>query len=190
VLWWFAVAGITAILVRSQEGPAQWGMQRRGQLRPAWVVVAAGMVLGCAVLVAARLHTLHAPTSHFSWLAYLLWSIVQQFLMQALFLARLQRLIRGERAAALAAAGLFAVAHLPNPLLAIATLPWGFVACLLFQRYRSLYAIGVAHGILGITIALTIPGTVSHNMRAGLGYLTYVPPHSTPPRTPAPSVQP
>ena len=33
----------------------------------------------------------------------------------------------------------------------------------------------MAHAILGITIAITVPGPVDHNMRVGLGYLTYNP---------------
>jgi hypothetical protein len=35
----------------------------------------------------------------------------------------------------------------------------------------------VTHAILGICVALTVPGPVDHNMRVGLGYLTYRPPH-------------
>ena len=79
----------------------------------------------------------------------------------------------GPIAAALASAGLFALAHLPNPILAPVTLLWGFVACLLFLRYRNLYTLGMAHAVFGITIAICIPGPVIHNMRVGLGYLTY-----------------
>jgi membrane protease YdiL (CAAX protease family) len=75
----------------------------------------------------------------------------------------------------LAAALLFAAAHVPNPFLIPATLIWGFVACLLFLRYRNLYPLMMAHAILGITVAITVPGPVVHNMRVGLAYLTYYP---------------
>jgi len=61
----------------------------------------------------------------------------------------------------------------PNPFLMPATLLWGFASCLLFLRYRNLYPLMMAHAILGITVAITIPGPVVHNMRVGLGYLTY-----------------
>jgi hypothetical protein len=33
----------------------------------------------------------------------------------------------------------------------------------------------LAHAILGITVAITIPGPADHNMRVGLGYLRYNP---------------
>jgi hypothetical protein len=71
------------------------------------------------------------------------------------------------------AAGIFSIAHLPSPILTPITLIWGFAACLIFLRYRNLYPLAMAHAILGISIAITIPGHVDHNMRVGLGYLTY-----------------
>ena len=71
------------------------------------------------------------------------------------------------------AAALFAIAHLPNPLLTVVTVLWGATACLLYLRYRNLYPLMIAHAILGIAIAITVPGPVDHNMRVGLGYLTY-----------------
>jgi membrane protease YdiL (CAAX protease family) len=73
----------------------------------------------------------------------------------------------------LVAAGIFSAAHLPNPVLTPITLIWGLTACIVFLRYRNVYPLAAAHAILGITVAITIPGPVMHNMRVGLGYLTY-----------------
>jgi membrane protease YdiL (CAAX protease family) len=96
----------------------------------------------------------------------------------------LLRLLPGREAAVTAAAGLFALAHLPNPVLTPATFIWGFAACLLFLHYRNLYTLAALHIIFGICIAITIPGPVDHNMRVGLSYLTYRPPgHHTAPAT-------
>jgi membrane protease YdiL (CAAX protease family) len=83
------------------------------------------------------------------------------------------------------AATIFAAAHLPSPILTPITLIWGLAACLLFLRYRNLYPLAMAHALLGITIGIAIPGPVDHNMRVGLGYLTYAHTHR-----PAPSPQP
>ncbi len=80
-----------------------------------------------------------------------------------------------KRAAVLVTAGLFALAHLPNPLLTVMTLVWGVAACLAFLRYRNLFTLGMAHAILGVCVAITVPATVQHNMRVGLGYLRYRP---------------
>ena len=53
------------------------------------------------------------------------------------------------------------------------TLLWGLTACFVFLRLRNLYPLAMAHAIFGISIAITIPGPVVHNMRVGLGYFTY-----------------
>ena len=34
-------------------------------------------------------------------------------------------------------------------------------------------ALGIAHGILGLSLALTVPNSLHHHMRVGLGYLRY-----------------
>ncbi len=86
---------------------------------------------------------------------------------------RILRLTRGAKSAAFTAAVLFALAHLPNPILTVATLVWGFAACLVFLRYRNLYSLAMAHAIFGITLAIAVPAPAIRNMRVGLGYLTY-----------------
>jgi membrane protease YdiL (CAAX protease family) len=181
VLWWVAAAGLVAIICLSFDGWANVGMRRANLFRSFWIVGAALALSAAAMLVAARLGTLHLPPTVIAfvgtYIAYAVWSGVQQFLLQGFFLVRFLRLIPGSWQAALVAATLFASAHLPSPFLAPITLIWGFVACLLFLRYRNLYPLALAHAILGITIALTVPGTLDHNMRVGLGYLTYDPHH-------------
>src|SRR5207342_2115974 len=79
--------------------------------------------------------------------------------------------------AALISASVFALAHLPNPVLTPLTLIWGFTACLVFIRVRNVYPLAIAHAIFGICIAVTIPASILHNMRVGLGYITYQEPH-------------
>jgi membrane protease YdiL (CAAX protease family) len=106
---------------------------------------------------------------------YVLWSFLQQFMLQALFLRRLLQLLTDKRLAVLAAASLFALAHLPNPLLTAMTLVWGVVSCMIFLRYRNLYTLGILHAVLGICVAVTVPGSMQHDMRVGLGYLHYQP---------------
>jgi Type II CAAX prenyl endopeptidase Rce1-like len=73
------------------------------------------------------------------------------------------------------AAILFASAHIPNPVLMVGTLLWGVAACILFIRYRDLYSLGLAHCLLGISIAVTVPAHIHHGMRVGLGYRQYRP---------------
>ena len=76
-------------------------------------------------------------------------------LLQDFFLPRLLRLTRGPGTPRCAAAAMFSLAHLPNPILTVITFVWGLMACLFFLRYRNLYPLAVAHTILGITVAMT-----------------------------------
>ncbi len=180
VLWWFAVGAVLVIAGLSFRGLKAMGLRMGNFLQSLWVVGAALLVAAIAVVVAVQLNTLRLPnggvTAFFmTYCAYALWACIQQLLLQAFFLPRFLGLLQGGRgiAAALLAAGIFALAHLPNPILTPVTLIWGFAACVLFLRYRNLYPLALAHAIFGITIAITIPGPVDHNMRVGLGYLTY-----------------
>ncbi len=175
--WILAVVSVATIVVLSFDGARAMGLRAKNFFRSIWVVGAALALAGVAVALAARYHTLRTPGGALFFFedfwSYALWSGVQQFLLQCFFLSRLLRLLPNAKMAAFAAAALFALAHLPNPILASLSVIWGFIACLIFLRYRNLYPLAIAHAILGITIAITIPGPIDHNMRVGLGYLTY-----------------
>jgi membrane protease YdiL (CAAX protease family) len=128
-----------------------------------------------SVLVAAKIGTLHplfkADFGHIS--GYVLWTIYQQFLLQDYFVDRLLRLVSSESAAVMLGGTLFAAAHLPNLVLMAATLVWGIVSCALFRRYRNLWALGLAQGLLGLCVAVCVPDALHHHLRVGLGYLRY-----------------
>ncbi len=171
-----AILWIALVMLLSRESTTKLGLAIP-PLRSLWIVPTALALAIAAVATAAVLGTLSLPPTPALFLerywGYAIWACIQQFLLQDFFLLRLTRVFRGKTAAVIAAALLFSLAHLPNPILTPITLLWGLAACLLFMRYRNLYAIAMAHAILGITVALTVPGPVDHNMRVGLGYLTY-----------------
>jgi membrane protease YdiL (CAAX protease family) len=176
-LWIAAAAAIVVMMGAGFEGRKAVGLRAANFWRSLWIVGVALALAAVADMVSARMHTLKVPAGPVAFIgtycAYAIWTGVQQFLLQGFFLLRFLRVIPRPWLAALLAAGLFAAAHLPNPVLTPITLIWGFVACLLFLRYRNLYPLMMAHAILGITVAMTVPGPVVHNMRVGLGYLTY-----------------
>jgi membrane protease YdiL (CAAX protease family) len=177
LLYLVAAALIVTAFARSFPGWKAMGLGAANLMRSLWLVPVALLTVGCAVFAANRLHTLHAPDGPGQffqrYVGYIVFAFVQQMLLQDFFLLRLLRLVRQPVAAAACAAAIFSLAHLPNPILTVATFVWGLIACLFFLRYRSLYALAIAHAILGITLAVTIPGPVIRNMRVGLGYLTY-----------------
>jgi len=177
ILWWIAVVVVVAIAAASFEGLHAMGLRRENFLRSLWVPGAALLVSVVAVVLAIQQCTLHVPATPLlfigTYVGYIIWTFAQQLLLQCFFLARLLRLLPSAKFAAVVAALIFAVAHLPSPILAPVTLLWGLASCLLFLRYRNLYTLALAHAILGVTLAITIPAPLVHNMRVGLGYLTY-----------------
>jgi hypothetical protein len=177
-LWVIAAASIIFIAVMSFEGFRSMGLCTANLMRSLWAVAFAMAVSLIAVILAGRLHTLHMPETPGQFLrrygVYILWAGVQQIILQWFFLSRALRLLPDATSAAALTAGLFAVAHLPNPLLTLITLVFGLAACLFFLHYRNLVPLAIAHAILGVSMAITIPGAIDHNMRVGLGYLTYV----------------
>ncbi len=154
------------------------GLSSRHLLRSGTIPVVAVALAIASMLAAQHLHVLHAPNNLRGLIGrfwgYAIWSFAQQFLLLDFFLLRFRRLLPGRMTFAVTcAAGIFAFAHLPNPALTLFTAIWGVVACVAFLRYRNLYTLGLAHAILGITVAVCLPGSVTHNMHVGLGYLRY-----------------
>jgi membrane protease YdiL (CAAX protease family) len=112
---------------------------------------------------AGTFHELYKPDlAHVG--GYVLWTIYQQFLLQDYFMPRLMRVLKTDAAIAFAAV-LFAMAHLPNIALTVATLVWGAISCALFRRYRSLVVFGIAQGLLGLCFAVCVPDVFVHYMR-------------------------
>src|ERR1700677_1485485 len=151
------------------------GVGWRGLIPSLWILPAAIVLALLSAFMAARIGTLHplykGDFTHIS--GYVLWTIYQQFLLQDYFMDRLLRLVSSEAMAVTIAGTLFAVAHLPNLVLTAATLVWGILSCALFRRYRNLWALGLAQGLLGLCFAICVPDALHHHLRVGLGYLRY-----------------
>ncbi|MGA8432178.1 MAG: CPBP family intramembrane glutamic endopeptidase [Candidatus Sulfotelmatobacter sp.] len=156
-------------------GAAELGLGVRGLIPSLWILPAACGLTFAWVLVAKKIGTLHplykGELKHV--VGYVLWTDYQQFLLQDLFMPRLMRLLSSEALAITVAGILFATAHLPNLSLTVATLVWGIVSCALFLRYRNIYALGLAQGLLGLGFAICVPDAWHHHLRVGLGYLRY-----------------
>jgi membrane protease YdiL (CAAX protease family) len=182
-LWMTAVAALAGMITLEAWGDGRaWrdamGLRRENFLKSVWVtgvaLVLAGVTIACSVRMGTMRNTPHGFVDFVrTYWGYALWTFVQQFLMLGFFLSRIRRLMGSGVRAAVATAVIFALAHVPNPILAPLTLVWGLAACFLFLHYRNLYPLAMAHAVLGITVAIAVPGPVVHNMRVGLGYLTY-----------------
>jgi hypothetical protein len=177
-LWVIAAITISYFAHLSFEGFRPMGLCTANLVRSLWAVAFAMALALAAVLLAGRLHTLHVPETPLLFVRhyglYVMWAAIQQIIMQWFFLSRALRLLPNASSAAALTAGLFAVAHLPNPILTLITLFFGLASCYFYLYYRNLVPLALAHAILGISIGITIPGSIDHNMRVGISYLTYV----------------
>ena len=155
-LGWFIVS-----ITLSFESWKALGCCLAGFWRSSWIVGVAVLVSGAATFFAVSFHTLHHPGEPLRWVTtfggYTIWALFQQLLLQGYFLARTLRLIPNPNVAACLTASVFALLHLPNPVLTPLTLIWGLAACLVFIRSRNVYPVALAHAIFGICVAITVP---------------------------------
>ena len=179
ILFWITLAWILATTLVKRVDLRTLGLRPSGVR--CWILpIALGLLVGGLFVSLGRgFHTLHALHGAgplvLHVIGYFLWAFEQQFILQDYFLFRLLRILPGEPAAVIATATLFSTAHLPGLLLTMASLLWGIACCSLFLRCRNLYALGIAHGILGLAVAISAPEALTHHMMVGLGYLRYHP---------------
>jgi hypothetical protein len=163
------------IILSRRPSRGQLGLTWRAFVHSIWILPAAVALSIISAFLAAKFGTLHplykGDFGHIT--GYILWTIYQQLLLQGYFMDRLLRLSLNESTAVIIAGTMFAAAHLPSPWLTAATLVWGILSCALFRRYRSIWVLGLAQGLLGLCFAICIPDVLHHHLRVGLGYLRY-----------------
>jgi hypothetical protein len=172
------VTVIAACLTLALTFLSRYSVEQMGLARPfngATVILGLG-ALFVLIIAAAGAFTrfLGAPQPlpwNRAW-QYAIWALLQQFILQSFMYVRLESLL-GSRRAILAASGLFALAHLPSPLLTSLSLIGALFFCEMFRRYRNIFPLGLVHAALGLTIAASLPEPVLHHMRVGIGYLMY-----------------
>jgi CAAX prenyl protease-like protein len=175
-LFWISAAFIFVSTIARRPRLRDLGLGLHGLRSTLWVIPAAIAISGIAGLIAQHLGTLHPlfgvigiATHSF---AYFIWAIVQQFILQSYFFVRLEQLL-SSRLTAIASTVLFTLVHIPNPVLMSVCFFAGWAACEIFRRQRNIYCLGVAHAILGLTIAVTVPNHIQRHMRVGIGYFHY-----------------
>jgi membrane protease YdiL (CAAX protease family) len=107
----------------------------------------------------------------FLWLP--VWGFMQEYVMQGFINRRAQIVFgKGWRSILLVAA-LFAVFHLPNPWLALATFAGGLLWASVYQRAPNLLAIGLSHGLMSLLLASQLPNGALNSLRVGFKYFGY-----------------
>jgi len=152
-----------------------------GNLRPALLQAACfvGPVILAPLLVGIWLGSIGAAGApRHGWVCGLLWRVLwgtaQQYGLLAFYYRRWRELLPGAAAPTIAAAGLFALFHLPNPFLTGVTLAAGLLSCWLYRRVPNLWALGLAHGLLSLSISRSLPLDVTFGLRVGPGFWRFL----------------
>jgi len=128
-----------------------WGM-RRDNFWPALRAQLTFAAVGVLALVAFGVATDAFPLPGTFWLSlalYPIYGIAQQFALQSLVARNLAGWIANPIALAGVAAGLFAVSHYPRGELVLLTGIGGWCMTWIYRRIPNLWAVGIAHGVLG-----------------------------------------
>jgi membrane protease YdiL (CAAX protease family) len=144
-----------------------WRAAFRGAL------IAVGIASFLFLALGAALDTWHFPPVRQSiaslpWLVA--WGTAQQYGLVCFLYQRLLEILQGPRAATLGAALLFAVFHVPNPVLLVVTLVAGVVSCTLYRRAPNVLVLGIAHAAVSFVVAGALPSSLTHRMHVGPGY--------------------
>lgn len=105
--------------------------------------------------------------------SYFVWAAVQQYVAQSYFHNRLMSVIGSRTLSSALVAVMFGGAHIPNPILMVATTTMEFIFSLAFARHRNIWPLALAHAAGGFLIAAISPPSLIHNMRVGPGYFLF-----------------
>ena len=98
------------------------------------------------------------------------WGLMQQYPLQCFINRRAQMLWgRGPRSILFVAA-VFALLHLPNPWLTLATFCGGLLWAWAYQRAPNLWALALSHSLMTVVLVTTVPYSSLGGMRVGYGY--------------------
>ena len=142
----------------------------------------APLILGLAgvpLVLGVWLGTLHlssrlAPLSFVTY--YCIWGTFQQYALNGFFVNRLSGAAAPaeRRWVPLLAATLFGAVHAPNWFLVTVTFTLGLLCARIYVMHRNLFFLGIAHGLIGSALYLTVPDWISLHFYIGPRALRYM----------------
>src|SRR5262249_55839762 len=135
--------------------------------------------IAAAILILAGLET--GAFAGWTWTSdkaagfgrYFAWALFQEFGLQSFFTNRLLMILKRPEKAAWASAAIFAVFHIPNPVLIPITFFGGYVLNRVFIKYRNLIPLAFSHAVVGSLLSVVLPATWTHGLRVGPGYYRF-----------------
>ena len=104
---------------------------------------------------------------------YFAWCILQQLVYQNVVYKRVRDALGPTWRASLLSGTLFAIAHIPNPVLIPATFVWGTISTRLYESHPSVFAIALLQALFSSLLIWSTPVGWNHQFRVGPGYWTY-----------------
>lgn len=169
---------IVAVTIANRRSLRELGLGSSGFAGALIAIPIAAAVAGAILLIGwktGNLRVLYGPQPAL-WhsVGYAVWALEQQFILNSFFFLTLEKLLKDSTKALLGATLLFCAAHIPNPVLMATTLLAALFFVSIFRRYRNIYPLGLAHAMLGLSLAVTVPDHVIRHMRVGISFLHFV----------------
>lgn len=181
-LAWIAIVVLLAMShYLRRETPRELGFRQehwRDSLRTIGIPLA-GLVVALAALgiFDDSFRRVSAGYAVEGFAVYLLWGLVQQYLLNGFIVNRLRQAIPRMSAhrSSLYGAVLFAAVHAPNWFLMLVTFFGGYFCARVYLRDRNLYVLGVAHGMAGYLLYMVVPDAISHHLYVGPRWFAWTP---------------
>lgn len=115
-------------------------------------------------------HAIFAGHFRARYISLPLWALFQQYALNGFINRRAQLALgKGPKSIALVAV-IFALLHLPNPLLTTLTFIGGLMWAAVYQRRPNLFALALSHTVVSMTLARTISPNLLNSLRVGFKY--------------------